>query len=132
MLVSCLALILVALAGSLLALPSAGRGWTDLGGRLGQGYFIGMLLLGFCALAFERAGVTGYAWPLAALVTLAAMFGFRRLVGQLQPVPRHGNKGLALAAVAVAVLVLAHFAFTLAEASNTILKSQRRLLIFSK
>lgn len=115
MLGSCIALILVAFAGSLLALPCRARGWHDVCGRLGQGFFIGFLLVGWCALAFERQAVAGYAWPLAAVVLVAAVFAARRLA---LLVPRgEPAAGLWLAAVLL-VLVAAHFAFAAGEVSQ--------------
>ena len=118
MLVSFTALILVALAGSLLALPGGGRGWLALCGRLGQGYFIGMLGVGVVALAFERAAWTGYAWPLAALVVVLALLGFRRVLAQLRPEPVGRDTVRVALALPVAVLLAAHLLIQVGEAAQ--------------
>ena len=111
------ALVALSFAGSWLALPLGRDARIAFAGRLGQGFLAGALVAGFVASRFERAGITGYVWPLFALVLLAAFAALVREVRAAQPAPRAGIESPALrwTTLALIAVVAAHATLALAE-----------------
>ena len=111
------ALVALSLAGSWLALPLGRDARIAFAGRLGQGFLAGALVAGFIAAQFERAGVTAYAWPLFAIVLLAAIGALVREVRSTRhataTVPPRG--AVHWATLVLALVVAAHATLALAE-----------------
>lgn len=113
-----LALAALTLAGSWLALP-LGRGpGIALAGRLGQGFLFGALLAGWIASWFERSGITAYALPLLAALSLAAVAAAVRELRRVRSGPHLHRTPVALALLGFFALALAHATLAVLEVGD--------------
>lgn len=81
-----LAALALSCAGSWLAAPYGRSRTIVVLGQLGQGLVIAVVAVGLLAAPFESRAVTGYAWPLAAAVVVAAIAGGVRLLRRAAPI----------------------------------------------